>query len=88
MKALSVVHHPRKQGKRSLVEGSKVRFTNHAAAKFEVVKHYGFEIDNEKVVEAVLSPDRLDKRGDHYFATKIMDLKYALRVVYEERKGY
>jgi len=75
-------------GKKSLVDVSKVKFTKHAIAKFEVVKHYGFEINNKQVIETVLNPGRLDKRNDQYFAIKIINSEYALRVIYEKRKGY
>ena len=75
-------------GKKSLVDVSKVKFTKHAIAKFEVVKHYGFEISDKQVVKTVLNPERLDKRNDQYFAIKIINSEYALRVVYEKRKGY
>jgi len=71
-----------------LVDVSKVKFTKHAVAKFEVVKHYGFEISNKQVVETVFNPERFDKRNDQYFAIKIINSEYALRVVYEKRKGY
>jgi len=66
----------------------KVRFTRHAKDKFEFVRAYGFDVDRIKVVEAVLNPDRLDERGDQRLALKALDENYALRVVYEERKGY
>lgn len=71
-----------------MVDVSKVKFTKHAIAKFEVVKHYGFEISNKQVIETVLNPERLDKRDNQYFAIKIINSKHALRVVYEKRKGY
>jgi len=66
----------------------KVRFTRHAKDKFEVVRRYGYDVDREKVVETVLSPDRLDERGDQRLAIKVLDENYALRVFYEVRKGY
>jgi hypothetical protein len=66
----------------------KVRFTRHAKDKFEFVRRYGYDVDREKVVETVLSPDRLDERGDQRLAIKVLDENYALRVVYEVRKGY
>jgi len=71
-----------------LVDFSKVKFTKHAIAKFEVVKHYGFEISDKQVIETVLNPEHLDKRDNQYFAIKSINLKHALRVVYEKRKGY
>jgi len=66
----------------------RVKFTKHALEKFEVVKHYGFETNKELVIETVLNPEHLDKRGNQYFGLKIIDSKYALRVVYEKRKDY
>lgn len=71
-----------------MVDTSKVKFTKHAVKKFEVVKHYGFEIGTKQVIETILDPKRLDKRDDQYFAIKVINSKYALRVVYEKRKGY
>lgn len=52
------------------------------------MKRYGFDVDEKKVSEAVRNPTRLDRRNLQYFATKALDEKYALRVVYEKRKGY
>jgi len=71
-----------------LVDVSKVRFTRHAVEKFEVVRHYGFRVNERQVVETVLNPNSLDKRDEQFFAVKTMNSKYALRVVYEKRKGY
>jgi hypothetical protein len=67
---------------------SRVRFTKHAVEKLEMVKHYGFEISKGQVIETVLNPRRLDRRDEQYFAIKILDSRYALRVVYEKRKDY
>ena len=71
-----------------MVDVSKVKFTRHAAEKIEVMKRYGFEINKKQVVETVLDPERLSERDNQYFAVKVMNSKHALRVVYEERKGY
>jgi hypothetical protein len=71
-----------------LREIPKVRFTSHAREKFEFIRRYGFNIGRESVVETVLNPDRLDERGDQRLALRVLDESYALRVVYEERKGY
>jgi hypothetical protein len=71
-----------------LVRRSKIRFTKHAREKFEFVKHYGFEIDESKVVEAIINPTRVDRKNAQYFAVKAINAKYALRVVYEKRKDY
>ena len=74
--------------KESLLDTSRVKFTKHATDKFEVVKHYGFEISREQVIETVLGPEHLDRKDGQYIATRAIDLKYALRVVYEKRKEY
>lgn len=67
---------------------SKIRFTKHAREKFEVMKHYGLVIHEKKVFEAIQNPTRVDQKNTQYFAIKAIDAKYALRVVYEKRKGY
>ncbi len=72
----------------NLVDVPKVRFTRHVREKFDLVRRYGFDLDRRKVIEAVLNPDRLDVRGDQRLALKVLDERCALRVVYEERKGY
>ena len=46
-----------------LVGASRVKFTRHAVEKFELLKHYGFEISRKEVVEALLRPERVDERG-------------------------
>jgi len=56
--------------------------------KFEMLKRYGFEVKEMQIPEAILHPDYLEERGNHFFATKIIDLKHALRVVYENRKDF
>ena len=71
-----------------MVEVSKVKFTRHAVEKFGFLKNYGFEISKKQVVEAVVYPSRLDRRNDQFFAVRLMNVKYALRVVYEKRKGF
>jgi len=71
-----------------LIDVPKIKFTKHVIDKFEMVKRYGFEITNKHVVETVLSPERLDKSNHQYFAVRVINSKYALRVVYEKRKGY
>lgn len=66
----------------------KIRLTKHAREKFNLVRRYGFDVDRKKVIEIVMDPDSLDERGDQRLALKILDKDYALRVVYEERKGF
>jgi len=71
-----------------LVDVAKIKLTKHSAEKFELLKHYGFEITKKQVIETVLNPERLDKRAGQYFANKTINSEHALRVVYEKRKGY
>jgi len=71
-----------------LTQNHRIRLTSHAREKFDLVKHYGFEVNKEKVLETVRNPTRLDQKNTQYFATKALDDKYALRVVYEKRKEY
>jgi hypothetical protein len=67
---------------------SRIEFTKHAREKFEVVRRYGFEIDERKVIDAIQNPTRIDRKNAQYFAIKAINVKYALRVVYERRKDY
>ncbi|MGD0645318.1 MAG: hypothetical protein ABSA75_10475 [Candidatus Bathyarchaeia archaeon] len=67
---------------------SKVKFAKHAAEKFNMLKRYGFEIEQKLVVETVLQPERLDERGGQFLATKVISRRHALRVVYESRKDF
>jgi hypothetical protein len=67
---------------------SRVRFTKHATEKFNMLKRYGFEIEEKTVVETVLHPERLNERGGQFLATKAISQKHALRVVYQSRKDF
>ncbi len=71
-----------------LVKGSKIRFTKHAREKFEVVRRYGFDIDKNQVINAIQDPSSSEQKGGQFFASKVLDSKYGLRVVYERRKDY
>lgn len=71
-----------------MTDVSKVKFTRHAVEKFEVLKRYGFEVDERQVVDVVLNPARSERRGGQFFAVKLLDSEHALRVVYEKRKGF
>ena len=71
-----------------MTKGSKILFKRHAREKFELAKHYGFKINTKKVTETINKPMRLDQKEAQYFATRAIDSKYALRVVYEKRKDY
>jgi len=71
-----------------LSDVSRVRFTRHALDKFGVLRNYGFVIAEEQVVETILHAGRLEIRGEQFLAVKVLDSKYALRIVYEKRKGF
>jgi hypothetical protein len=69
-------------------QSRKVRFIKHAREKFEVLKHYGFEINEYEVVKMIRDPERIDQKNTQYFAIRAINARYALTVVYEERKDY
>lgn len=71
-----------------MVLARRIRFTEHAAEKFDVLKRYGLKIGRKLVIEAILDPEHLEERNRQFFATRILDSKHALRVVYENRKDY
>jgi hypothetical protein len=71
-----------------LNRASKIRFTKHATEKFDLLKRYGFEIEQKQVAEAVLRPERLDERGGQFLATRVISRRHAIRVVYESRKDF
>ncbi len=71
-----------------MVQGSKIRFTRRAHEKFEFVRRYGFNLDEKQVVEAIQNPSSSEQKGGQYFANKVLDATYGLRVVYERRKDY
>lgn len=62
--------------------GLRVKFSRHAVKKFAFLKRYGFVVGKALVVEVVLYPDGLDERGGQFFAVKVLDDEYALKVVY------
>jgi len=66
----------------------KILFTKHAHEKFDFLKRYNFEIDEEAIIETIKNPVRLDQKKNQIFATRPLDKDYALRVVYEKRKEY
>jgi len=57
-----------------------------AREKFEILKHYSFEMIEEEVIKAIQNPESVDKRGTQYLTIRAIDEKHALRVVYEEEK--
>jgi hypothetical protein len=64
------------------MEAEKIRFTKHAAEKFEFLKAYGFDITEALVKDTVATPSRVDQRDDQVLALKPLNEEYALRVVY------
>ncbi|MGC8912105.1 MAG: hypothetical protein ACP5K8_08515 [Nitrososphaeria archaeon] len=38
----------------------EIRFTKHAREKFEVIRRYGFEINEKEVVLTIQDPGRID----------------------------
>jgi len=70
-----------------LTEHPRIRFTRHAREKFELMRRYGFDVDEEKIVEAIQNPTLSERKNAQYFITRAIDTKCALRVVYEKRKG-
>jgi len=73
--------------KRSQEKETRIKFTKHASEKIEVLKKYGFKISKNHVITSIRNPLRLERRDGQFLAMKVIDDKYALRVVYEERKG-
>ena len=65
----------------------RIRFTRHAEEKFDVVRSYGFDVSRSQVERAISAPDHTARRGVQIFSTIILDSKFGLRVVHEERKG-
>ncbi len=71
-----------------MADAMRITFTKHAIEKFDVLRDYGFEIQRKRVVEAILDPENLCERDNQFFATRAIDSKHAVRVVYEKRKDY
>ena len=62
-------------------ESKRIRFTSHAHQKFEFLRRYGFEVSEGAVKEAVLSPGRVDRRGEQLLALKSIGREYAIGVL-------
>jgi hypothetical protein len=77
LQVLSAVDRDIEWENKFLVRDSRIRFTRHATGKFELLKHYDFEISEKQVVETVLRPERLENRGNQSFATRTMDSRHA-----------
>jgi hypothetical protein len=62
----------------------QVRFTAHAALKFEVLRRHGISISKRRVIEAVENPDLIDRsRLPLLIAQVAFDARRVLRVVYK-----
>jgi hypothetical protein len=66
---------------------ARIRLTRHAKEKFDVIRSYGFEVSRSQVERAIFAPDHTTRRGVQTFSTIILDSRFGLRVVHEERKG-
>jgi hypothetical protein len=64
----------------------KVTFTRHAREKFELLSAFDLIITQDQVIDAIMKPGIVEKRGTQTFSMKVMDDDLALRVVHEERK--
>ena len=71
-----------------MVRVREIKFTKHATEKFVLLNRYGFGISAGSVMDAVRNPALLERRDRQFFAVKLLDSEYALRVVYEKRKGF
>lgn len=65
-----------------MVKWSKIRFNKHAIEKFEFIRRYGFNLDEKQIVEAIRNQVKTDQKEKQYFASKVLDATYGLRVVY------
>ena len=54
-----------------MADVSKIKFTKHALEKFDFLKKYSFEISREQVLDAILNPNRLDKKGNQFLLLKL-----------------
>ena len=63
------------------------RFTKHASDKFGFLRSYGFRLSQGEVLATIATPDKTERRGAQTISRKVLDDKFALTVVHEERKG-
>jgi hypothetical protein len=64
-----------------------MKFTKHATEKFGLLRSFGFTLTQDQVAGTITAPDRRENRGSQTISTNVLDGKFALRVVHEERKG-
>lgn len=62
----------------------KIKFTEHALFKIDILHRHGFNVEISMIENAILSPDKIEKGyKDRLIAQKIYDSEHVLRVVYE-----
>lgn len=62
-----------------------IRFTAHALEKLTLIQIYGFEVDQDSVVNTVQQPDEVFLGfSGRFIAQTVLDETHVLRVVYEE----
>ncbi len=62
-----------------------IRFTVHALEKLELMREWGFVIDEEMVIEFLKHPqDIIHGYSGRFIAQSMLDENHVLRVVYEE----
>ena len=64
----------------------EIRFTKHASDKFGFLRAYGFRLSKDEVLATITAPDDKERRGAQSISRKVLDDKFALTVVHEERK--
>ena len=64
----------------------EIRFTKHASDKFGFLRAYGFRLSQDEVLATIIAPDDKERRGAQSISRKVLDDKFALTVVHEERK--
>jgi hypothetical protein len=64
-----------------------VRFSEHALEKFDMLARHGFKTTREAVIEALLSPDRVESDQNPPIAQRRVSEHTVLRVVYTETES-
>ncbi|MBE3586851.1 DUF4258 domain-containing protein [Desulfofundulus thermocisternus] len=66
----------------------RVKFTNHAMAKIEILQNHGFFVDADLIKACLIAPAKIEAgRGKRKIAQMVYDEGHVLRVVYEEREN-
>lgn len=64
------------------MKAERIKFTKHAADKFQLLTKYGFSVTEANVKDTIAKPARVEQRNNQTLATKPLDSDHALRVVY------